>query len=57
MIKELVRYSSVCPPMRHYGYCHVNYPERKELVSAFPSGARHLLIHMKCFGSESPMEL
>ena len=37
------------------GYCHVNYPERKELVNAFPSGARHLLIHVKCFGSESPI--
>ena len=34
------------------GYCHVNYPERKELVNAFPSGTRHLLVHVKCFGSE-----
>ena len=34
------------------GYCHVNYPERKELVNAFPSGTRRLLVHVKCFGSE-----
>lgn len=33
-------------------YCHVKYPERKELVNAFPSGTRHLLVHVKCFGSE-----
>ena len=37
---------------RIIGYCHVNYPERKKLVNAFPSGARHLLVHVKCFGSE-----
>ena len=34
------------------GYCHVNYPGRRELVNAFPSGTRHLLVHVKCFGSE-----
>ena len=40
------------PSAASRGYCHVNYPERKEIVNAFPSGTRHLLEHVKCFGSE-----
>ena len=37
------------------GYCHVNYAGLKELVNAFFSGARHLLVHIKCFGSQLPI--
>ena len=25
------------------------------MVNAFPSGARHLLVHIKCFGSQLPI--
>ena len=48
------------PPLTKYNYlftiqfiwyCHVNYPGQRELVKVSPSDTRHLLVHIKCFGS------